>query len=188
MKSKRIIGLLPAGLALLPGAARAEGLPQLDASTYAPQLIWLAISFALLYVLMSRLVLPKISQVLDERTLRIDTDLEKAGKLKAEADEVKATYEKAVATSRANAQDVLRQAADRLAADAAERHAALAARLGSEVKAAEARILDAKNKAIADIRGAAVETAQAATQKLIGEVPDAQSANAAVDAVLGARR
>ena len=158
MKNKRITGLVLAGQALLPGVARAEGLPQLDASMYAPQLVWLAISFALLYVLMSRLVLPRISQVLDERTLRIDTDLEKAGKLKAQADEVKETYEKAVATARANAQDVLRQTADRLAAEAAERHAALAARLGADVKAAESRILDAKNKAIADIRGAAVET------------------------------
>jgi F-type H+-transporting ATPase subunit b len=173
------------------GAAEAEqggGLPQLDAAMFAPQLIWLAISFLLLYLFMSKLVLPRIGEVLDERTLRIEGNLERAVQLKAEADQVRAAYEKALAGARAESQEVLRQTADKLAAEATERNNALGARLNDQVKSAEARILEAKTAAIADIRGAAVDTAQAAATRLLGEPADGRAVESAVTAVLGERR
>lgn len=191
MKDPRIVAAASVAGWLAPLAAHGaegSGLPQLDAAMFAPQLIWLAISFTLLYLLMSKLVLPRIGEVLDERTLRIEANLERAAKLKVEADEVRTAYEKSLAGARTEAQEVLRQTSDRLAAEASERHAALAARLGDQVKSAEARILDAKTRAIADIRGAAVDTAQAAASRLMGEPADARTVESAVEAVLGERR
>ena len=172
----------------LPGDALAAGLPQLDSSTYVPQLIWLAISFLILYLLMARVALPRISQVLEERQHRIENNLERAEKLKAEADEAKEGYEKSLADARAEAQEVFRLAAERLTAEAAERHGELGERLSNEVAAAESRIDAAKAQAIADIRGAASSTAAAATERLIGEAPDAKSVGDIVDSVIGERR
>ncbi len=186
--SMRVASAMFGILLFLPGVALAAGLPQLDAATYGPQLIWLAISFALLYWLMVRLILPRVSQVLDERQQRIESNLERAEKLKTEADEAKASYEKTLSSARAEAQEVLHKTSERLAAEAAERHAALASRLGNDVRAAEARIDDAKTRALAGIQDVAVETALAATRRLIGEAPDNQSVTAAVQAVLGERR
>ena len=68
------------------GPALAAGLPQLDASKYPSMVIWLAISFAVLYVLMAKVTLPRIAQVLEKRQDRIDDNLEKATGLKAEAE------------------------------------------------------------------------------------------------------
>ena len=97
------------------GPVFAAGLPQLDTSQYAPQVIWLVISFALLYVLMARVALPRIGQVLEERQDRVNDNLEKAGALKAEAESVAEAYEGALADARAEAQAIVHQAAERMA-------------------------------------------------------------------------
>ena len=186
----RSLGLIAVAAAaiLVSGPARAAGLPQLDVSTYGPQVIWLGISFFLLYLLLSKMVLPRVGRVLDERQQRIEANLERAAKLKADADAAKAAYEKGLADARTQAQDVLHQTAERLAAAANDRHASLAARLAQDVKSAEARIEEAKRQAIAGIRDAAVDTAVAASRKLLGDVADAKMVGEAVDSVLGERR
>lgn len=186
----RSVGLIAVAAVapLVAGPAHGAGLPQLDVSTYGPQVIWLGISFVLLYLLLSKMVLPRVGRVLEERQQRIEANLERAAQLKAEADAAKAAYEKGLADARAQAQDVLHQTAERLAADAAARHAALAGRLAEDVKSAETRIEEAKRQAIAGIRDAAVDTAVAASRKLVGDAADAKMVGEAVDSVLGERR
>jgi len=143
-------------------------MPQLDPSGFAPQIFWLLICFVALYLLMSRVALPRVTDVLRERQERIDDDLEKAARLKAEAEQVLAAYEAAMAESRGKALAVLREAGERMAAEAAKRQAEATARLDRQTEEAERRIGAAKQEALNNVRGVAAEAARAAAAKLIG--------------------
>jgi len=158
-------------------------MPQFDASTFPSQLIWLAIFFVLLYVVLSRVALPRISSVLEERQRRIGGDLEKAESLRAEAETVLADYEKAMTEARAQAQNVLRDAKNEMAAEAAKREQDLAEKIAASTAEAEARIESARDDALRNMRQVAIEVTQEATKRLIDMELDAAGAEAAVDAV-----
>lgn len=159
-------------------------MPQLDLSTYAPQLIWLAITFIVLYLLMAKLGLPRIARVLGARRERVEGDLEKAQQMKAEAEAVIAAYERALTEARQQAQQTLKETSERLNAEAAERQRQLAEKLTAETHAAERRIAEAKAAALGNIREVAVDVARAAAQRLTGAELDAGHA---VDAVMRER-
>lgn len=162
-------------------------MPQFDTSTFLPQLFWLAVIFALLFVIMRRHALPRISDILEARQLRITSDLEKAGGLKEEADQVMADYEKALAETRAQATALIKQAGEEMAAESAKRQQAIAADLAAKTKAAEARIAAAKDEALAGLKAVAADTARAATAKLIGIEPQAAQVQQAVAKAMGGR-
>src|SRR5579864_1994360 len=127
-------------------------MPQLDYHTFAPQLVWLAISFVVLYVLMTTLALPKVKGAIEGRRHRLDSDLGRAAEAKQEAEAALAGYRKTLAEARAAAQDTLRQTSEKLAAEAAERQRQLAATLTAQIEAAEARIAASKDQALGEIR------------------------------------
>jgi F-type H+-transporting ATPase subunit b len=162
-------------------------MPQLDISTFPPQLIWLAITFIVLYVLMSRVALPKVGDIIVARRNKIDGDLDQAGAMKAEAEAVIAAYERALAAARQAAQATLKETTDKLAAVAAQRQGVLSDRLRAETDAAEQRIADAKNAALADLRSMAAEVARVAVVKLTGETIDDQRVAAAIDRAVAER-
>ncbi|MBM3573951.1 MAG: F0F1 ATP synthase subunit B', partial [Alphaproteobacteria bacterium] len=151
-----------------------------DASTFPSQLVWLAITFVLLYLALAKVALPRIAEVLDSRQRRISTDLEKAARLKGEAAQVLAGYEKALAEARTRAQAQIKAATDEVAADAARREAATAQRLAEQTKAAEARIGAAKQAALGNLRVIAAEVAGTAVERLIGGGVDRGQIDAAV--------
>ena len=156
-------------------------MPQLEQlDTYLSQIIWLVISFGLLYLLMWKAALPRVAEVLQERQERIDDDLERAEKLKSEAEAVLAAYEATVAKAQAEAQAILRAGADAFAAEAASRNDAMTATLAREAEAAEQRIAGARDEALANVRDVAVGVAQAAAAKLIGSEVSDTDADAAV--------
>ncbi|MGH6952803.1 MAG: F0F1 ATP synthase subunit B', partial [Alphaproteobacteria bacterium] len=109
-------------------------MPQLDSATFPSQLVWLAITFVALYLVMWRVALPRVAEVLEGRRRRIDDNLERAGTLKDEAKAVLAAYEKTLAEARAHAQASLAAAGAELAAAAQGSHGELASRLAREVK------------------------------------------------------
>ncbi len=159
-------------------------MPQLDFSTFPTQWIWLAITFVVLYILMSKVALPRVGQVLEERQNRIDDNLEMAGSLKAEAEAAAAAYDKSLAEARAKAQAVIKQTADQINDEAAKKSEELAAKLSADVKAAEAKITAAKKTAVAGLRDVAVEVAKEIAGKLTdGSVTD-KAVSAAVDSAL----
>ncbi|MBL6928017.1 MAG: F0F1 ATP synthase subunit B' [Rhodospirillales bacterium] len=167
--------------------AFAAGLPQLDASKFAPQLVWLVITFAVLYVLMSRVALPKIGSVLAARKDRIEGNLERAQTLKADAQALADAYEQAIAEARQNAQGVVAEARNTMSADASSRHDELNERLSAKVTAAEQRIAKATQEAVAGVRDLALDVAATAAERLTGDAPDGKAVSAAVDAVLKER-
>ncbi len=160
-------------------------MPQLDITLYPPQIIWLVISFMLLYLAMAKLALPRISEVLEKRRDRIDGDLDKAAVLKDEADEVLAAYEQSMAEAKAQALEVIKQASDQLAEDSVARHAELSTTMTEQAQSAEAAIARSKESALADISGIAEDITGQATAKLIGvkNVDKTQLQNAVADAI-----
>jgi len=162
-------------------------MPQLDITTFVPQLFWLAVTFVVLFVLMTWVALPRVGRAIDARRERLDDDLARAAAMKSEAEAVVADYQQTLAAARAEAQAAMRETADRLAAEAANRQRQLAASLARDIQAAEQRIAAAKDTALADIRGVAVEIAALAAGKIGGIAADPRQVESAVDAVLGAR-
>jgi F-type H+-transporting ATPase subunit b len=162
-------------------------MPQLDFSTFPSQIFWLAVIFVLLYLLMARVALPRVSAMIDARKARIEGDLERAGQMKAEAEAVMAAYERSLADARAQAQATLKEAMERFAAQAAEHQRKAAEALGAETTAAEKRIAAAKAEALAGLRAVAIDVARTATRKLVGVDVDEGSAAAAVDRVMRER-
>ena len=184
--------LLLAGLAALATApaqaAESVGMPQLNFHDYAPQLFWLAVTFIILYVLMSKVALPQIGDVLATREQRIASDLDCAGALKAEAEAALAAYEKGLAEARARATETVRQTEAAMAKRTAERQAELGAALGGRIKQAEDEIARAKQAAMGNLQSVSGEAARAAIERLIGTSVSAAEAERAVAAVVAQRR
>lgn len=155
-------------------------MPQLDISTYAPQVVWLVITFLAMYFIMAKVALPRIAQVLDERQTRIDDNLEKAAALRKQAEEAAQAYEKSLAEARSKAQDEVKVVIDQVNAQAAKAQTALADKLNIELVAAEARITQAKDKALANIKQVSSEVAKATVEKVSGVSLDDAAIESAV--------
>src|SRR6185312_6816710 len=155
-------------------------MPQLDFTTFPAQLVWLAICFIVLYALMARVGLPRVGAILADRRGRIDGDLAKATQMKDEAEAVIASYQRALAEARAEAQATVRETTEKLNAAAAARQRTLAQGLAAETAAAERRIAAAKTEALANLRDVAIDVARAAAAKIAGTELDPARAGAAV--------
>ena len=115
-------------------------MPQLDISVFPTQLFWLALIFVALYLILWKVALPRVTEVRESRQVRIESDLEKAEALKAEAEAALADYVKTIAKATADAQNSVREAARKMAEDAEKQRDALAARLADQLAEAEKRI------------------------------------------------
>jgi F-type H+-transporting ATPase subunit b len=155
-------------------------MPQFDPSWFASQIFWLAAIFLAFYVVLSKLVLPKLGAAIEGREKQIEGDLARAGSLKGESDAMIATYEKALAESRAKAQAVRAETEAKLAKDAAAKSAELNAALGDKIKAAEAKIAEARRAALSNVETLAAEIAVEAARKIGGiSVTEADAKSAA---------
>lgn len=150
------------------GVGPGKVFPPLDHTTFVPQLVWLAISFGLLYVLLKRVALPRVSEVIEERADRIRRDLDQAEKLKAETEGALAAYEQALTDARSKAGGVIKTMRDSLTAEVDKERAKVEAEIARKVADAEARIEQTKSRALASVNDIATETAGAIVKKLIG--------------------
>ncbi len=161
--------------------------PPFDQSTYASQVLWLAITFGLFYLLMQKVIVPRVGGILENRHGRIAQDLDEAARLKAEADVE--TYEKELAAARAKASSIGAAARDAAKAKADADRAAIEAGLAEKLAAAEKRIAGIKDQAFADVGAIAEETATAIVDQLVGakvKDTDVKAAIAAASNVKGA--
>ncbi|MBD21519.1 MAG: F0F1 ATP synthase subunit B' [Rhodospirillaceae bacterium] len=163
-------------------------MPQLDPNTFTPQLFWFVITFVLLYLAMWRIIIPSIGEILQNRQIRIDNDLQKAEQLKKEAEIVRETYEKLISDGRQAAQDTVRSATEKMQLEVAEKHEALTEKLMSQAEKAEDQINSVKNKALDEIQLIAVEITQVAATRLIDKTISEVEAKSAVSSVIEERK
>jgi F-type H+-transporting ATPase subunit b len=137
--------------------------PPFDSTHFASQLLWLAITFGLFYLLMSKVIIPRIGGILETRH-----DLDEASRLKGEADAAIAAYEQELAGARAKGHSIADTAREAAKTKAKADRDGVEAELAKKIAAAEARIGDIKSKALADVGAIAEETATAVVKQLIG--------------------
>jgi F-type H+-transporting ATPase subunit b len=157
-------------------------MPQLNPLDWAPQLIWLVITFGVLYLLMKWVALPKIGSVIEMRQGRIAGDLEAADKLRHETQEAIAAYEQALAEAKARAHGIVQEARNRLKDEVAAERTALDRDLSAKSAEAEAQIHQAKVSALKEVNAVASDTATEIVRRLIGVAPTKPEVSAAVAA------
>lgn len=187
--SRQIIPVLCTGVLMLPAAARAEGMPQLDFSTplTISQVVWGALIFAALYIMLSKAGLPKVESVLAERAAKISKDLDEARAAKASADTGMAEADQATAKARADSQAAINAALEQAKNAAAAQSEVLNARLEKQLQDAETQIGQARASAMSALRQVATETAATVVTRLTGTAPDAGRLDSAIGAALSAR-
>ncbi|MCB1520999.1 MAG: F0F1 ATP synthase subunit B [Hyphomicrobiaceae bacterium] len=150
-------------------AGHSTAFPPLDPNNFAPQLIWLAITFAALYTVLSRVALPRIGEVIEERRDRIQRDLDAAERLKSETEKALRDYEQSLADARNKSGAIARETRDRLAAETERERAEVDAAVNAKIADAEKRINEMKTTALSSVNDIAAETAGAIVGKLLGE-------------------
>lgn len=162
-------------------------MPQLDFATYPPQLVWLAITFTVMFLIMWKVAVPKISDALEARQMRLEENLKKAEDLKREAEATLAAYENALAEARSEAHNQIMKIQTDLQEAAAKEEAELNAKLDAKLDESEKAIAAEVEKAMESVRGVAVDIAGAAVERLIGGTHDKAAVEKAVDSTLSGK-
>lgn len=160
-------------------------MPQLNVQDFAPQLFWLALTFILLYLILSRIALPRVGQVLEERSNRIATDLATAAQLRDDTEKAIADYEKALAEARASAHQIARKAREEMNADIERERSGVDRQISEKLAAAEKHITTLKESALGHIEEIATETAEAIVARLLGKSVKKSDLQGAVKEALG---
>ena len=158
--------------------------PPFDSHTFASQLVWLAITFVLLYVILAKVALPRVGGIIAERQKRIDDDLAQANSFKTQSDGALAAYEKSLADARNRAQSIANDMRDKKAAEAESTRKKLEDQLQAKLADAERTIAGTKQKAMANVHGIATDAAKAIVERLTGKAPADKAIDAAVADVL----
>jgi F-type H+-transporting ATPase subunit b len=174
------------------GAAHAAGadvankgdgvFPPFDTSTFAGQLFWLALTFGVLYFLMSRIALPRVAETLEARDSRIDGDLRAAAAMQQKAKEAGEAYEKLLADARGNAQVIGNKAKDEANQAADQRRKVVEADSAQKIAQSEASIAAARDKAMTNVASIASDTAAEIVKRISGIAPKADDVKKAVAA------
>ncbi|MBR0691610.1 F0F1 ATP synthase subunit B [Bradyrhizobium lablabi] len=166
------------------GGHHGGAFPPFDSSNFASQLVSLAIAFVALYLIVSRVALPRVGATIDARQNKIEGDLAEAQKLKDDSDAALKAYEGELADARARAQAIGNEAREKLNAAAEAERKTLEDKLTAKLADAEKQIAATRANAMSNVRGIAADAAGAIVQRLAGVTPDANAVNNAVDASL----
>lgn len=158
--------------------------PPFQKETFASQLVSFSIAFVLLYVIVSRVALPRVGGIIAARQGAIEGDLSEAQRLKDESDAALKAYETELATARANAQAIGSDIRDKLHKQAEGERKLLEDKLAAKLADAEKSIAATRTTAMGNVRGIATDAAAAIVQRLSGVAPDVNAVKTAVDATL----
>jgi F-type H+-transporting ATPase subunit b len=166
------------------GGEHDGGFPPFDSSNFPSQLVSLAIAFVALYLIVSRIALPRVGSVIDARQNAIESDLTEAQKLKDESEAALRAYEDDLAAARSRAQAISTETREKLNAAAEAERKALEERLAAKLAEAEKTITATRTAAMSNVRGIAADAASAIVQRLTGQAPEGKAVEAAVNASL----
>lgn len=156
--------------------------PPFQKETFASQLVSLTIAFVALYLIVSKIILPRVGGVIEERRKTIEGDLAAAQKLKGESDDALKAYEAELAQARSRAQAIGAETREKLNAAAEAERKTLEQRLAAKIADAEKTISATRTAAMGNVRGIASEAAAAIVQQLAGIQPDSKALDSAVNA------
>ena len=158
--------------------------PPFQKDTFASQLVSLLVAFVALYLIVSRIALPRVGSLLDERQNKIEGDLAAAQRLRDESDAALKAYESELASARSRAQAIGAETREKLNAASEAERKTLEERLSVKLAEAEKTIAATREAAMSKVRSIASDAAIAIVQRLTGVAPDRRSVNKAVDATL----
>ncbi len=166
----------------VPGNAQPgeKPFPPFDMANFSSIFIWLLISFGLLYLLMSRVALPRVEGILHARRSKINGDIGEASRKRTEADRAAAEYQKTLTDARGNAQALAQETYARLAAESEAKRHALEAELAAKLAVSEAQIEATKAKAMSNVGQIAQEAAAAIVEHITGKPADTKAVAAAI--------
>ena len=166
------------------GGQHSAVFPPFDASTFPSQLVSLVVFFVALYIIVSRIALPRVGAVIDARQNKIEGDLSQAQKLKDESEAALKAYESELASARSKAQAISSANREKLNAASEAERKTLEDKLAVKLAESEKTIAATRATAMSNVRGIAADAAGAIVQRLTGRAPDAKAVASAVDASL----
>ena len=162
-------------------AAESGGMPQLNPEFWISQIFWLTLTFGILYLVLSKLILPKISANLESRKSQILENIEAAEKQREDSETKLKDYEEIISKSRLDAKTIFNQAREKALKDINAKREVLDSQIDEEISKAEEEIKTLRNGAPDKINKIAIETSSELIQKLIGAEVNNSSISAIVD-------
>ena len=164
-------------------SAESGGMPQLNPEFWFSQIFWLIITFGLMFIILSKFVLPKISENLETRKAQISENIDVAEKQREESDKKLEEYEKLILDSKIEAKNYFNKAREKILKDVDKKRENLEKEINEEIGKAEKEILDLKNKSPEKIRKIAAEASSDLVKQLIGVEVNNSSISAIVEDV-----
>ena len=162
-------------------AAESGGMPQLNPEFWISQIFWLTLTFGILYVVLSKLILPKISANLELRKSQIQENIEAAEKQRQNSEAKLKEYEDIILKSKLEAQNIFKEAKEKVLKDINAKKETLDKQIDEEIKKAEQEISLLKKGAPLKINKIAIDTSSELVKKLIGAEVNNSSISAIVD-------
>tara|TARA_B100000965_G_scaffold13990_1_gene10483 strand:- start:421 stop:1011 length:591 start_codon:yes stop_codon:yes gene_type:complete len=183
MLKKIIIQIFSLSFVLVNNAQSAEsgGMPQLNPEFWVSQIVWLVLTFGILYIVLSKLILPKISDNLESRKSQILENIETAETQREESEKKLREFEKIILDSKLEAKNHFNEIRQRALEDINNKRSELEKEIDKEINAAEEEINNLKINSNEKIKNIAVETSAELIKQLIGEEVNNSSISAIVD-------
>ena len=162
-------------------AAESGGMPQLNPEFWISQIFWLTLTFGILYVVLSKLILPKISANLELRKSQIQENIEAAEKQRESSENKIKEYDEIVLKNKLEAKNIFKNAREKVIKDISSKKEVLDKQIDEEIKKAEQEIGVLKISAPEKINKIAIETSSEIVKKLIGAEVNNSSISAIVD-------
>jgi len=162
-------------------AAESGGMPQLDPEFWISQIFWLTLTFGILYVVLSKLILPKISANLELRKSQIQENIEAAEKQREDSEAKLKEYDEVVLKSKLEAKNIFKDAREKALKDINSKKEILDEQINEEIKKAEQEIEFLRKSAPEKINRIAIDTSSDLIKKLIGSEINSSSISAIVD-------
>ncbi len=183
MLKKIIIQIFTLNFVLVTSAQSGEsgGMPQLNPEFWVSQIVWLVLTFGILYIVLSKLILPKISNNLESRKSQILENIETAETQREDSEKKIKEFEKIILESKLEAKNYFNEARQKILEDINNKRIALEKDIDDEISAVEQEVNNLKITSSEKIKKIAIETSSELIKQLIGEEANNSSISAIVE-------